>query len=71
VAPVSQQGFGVGAQAICFSTIVIILDLSRLFPQKLKAVKVWNHIFQVMKEYSCQFTLMYLAEVSFIIEGEI
>jgi hypothetical protein len=27
VAPVSQGGFGVGAQAICFLTIVALLDL--------------------------------------------
>jgi hypothetical protein len=27
MAPASQQGFGVGAQAICFCTVVAILDL--------------------------------------------
>jgi hypothetical protein len=28
VTPAIQQGFGVGAQAICFCSIVTILDLS-------------------------------------------
>jgi hypothetical protein len=28
-APASQQGFGVGAWAICFHTIITILDLSK------------------------------------------
>jgi hypothetical protein len=37
----------------------------------LKARRIWNSIFQVLKEDNFQPRLLYLENISFIIEGEI
>jgi hypothetical protein len=39
--------------------------------ETLKAIRAWNDISLAMKENYCQQRLMYLAKVSFTLEGEI
>jgi hypothetical protein len=39
--------------------------------ETIKARKAWKDIFQAIKEINCQSKLIYVAKISFIIDGEI